>query len=252
MSLIDAHMAGESLADVLLPPGRDVTPRLVTTVTSLIDSRAVPATRYELAPNERLRPRDDHDTGRVYLVDSGVVSLEHFSPRGRRTILDLLPPHDFFGEDSMPGLPEQYSATAVSPATLICIKHDAFQKLVSEANLGLLWRQSLNVKARRHRSFLLRFATSDCETRLALSLFDMAYTFGTAAGPEVRIELRLRHEDYAAMVATTRSRIGIFLQRFADRGMLRRTGSGHLMVRLPVLVGYIMERMGLTPTPMAS
>lgn len=247
MSRTARHLSGDHLGDILLPMDRGMAPKLMADLRGWIAQGLAPATLIELSAHERLRPQLGPDAARVYLIEHGVVVLEHYSPRGRRTILDVLPPNDFFGEDSMPGIPEQYNATALSDVSLICLRHDIFQSLIASSELNQLWRLSLNMKVRRHRSFLLRFATSDCETRLALALFDLAHTFGVNSGPKVRIDLRLRHEDYAAMVGTTRSRVGLFLQRFEERNMLQRNRYGQLLIAPGFLVSYIMERMGLTP-----
>jgi CRP-like cAMP-binding protein len=235
-----------ALGDILIPHGTEASARLMNSVRDSIVCRSMPIARVHLSEGERLR-KFDKDENRIYLVENGAVSLEHFSPAGRRTILDVLPPNCLFGEDSLPGQSDQYTPTACVPTRLLSLRNDAFQAIVQDAAVNAHWQMVLMLKARRNRSFLLQNAISDCEARLAMRLFDMAWCFGTKDGREIRIELRLRHEDYAAMIGTTRSRVGFFLQRFAGRNMLRKSEAGLLVVDPPMVVGYIMERMGLTP-----
>lgn len=237
----------EALADVLVSRRFDLSARLMSGIRTSIASRSLCATRYELSCGDRLRPAG-HSDNRIYMIESGAVSMEHFSSTGRRIILDVLPRNDYFGEDALPGVSSQYTAAALTSTVLIGLDSELFQDIVQEAPIHQQWRASLMLRSLRSRSFLLQHATSDCEARLAMRLFDLSHTFGTNLGREIRIDLRLRHEDYAAMVSTTRSRVGFFLQRFTDRKMVRKSDDGLLVIDPPTLVGYIMERMDLTVT----
>lgn len=241
--------SSEALADLLVSRRSDLSARLMTSIRTSMTSRSVHGTRYDLARGERLHPAG-HADGRVYFVQSGAISMEHFASTGRRTILDVLPRNDYFGEDALPGLANHYTPTALTPTVVVGLEFELFQNIVREADVHHQWRASLMLRSHRYRSFLLQHATSDCEARLAMRLYDLSHAFGTnvdtPSGRAIRIDLRLRHEDFAAMVATTRSRVGFFLQRFADRKMLRKADDGRLVVDPLTLVSYIMERMALT------
>nr|WP_240955606.1 Crp/Fnr family transcriptional regulator [Micromonospora sp. HNM0581] len=214
---------------------------------STLYARAVPIRRVELTDGETLHQPGTVD-GRVYLIESGAICLENYSPNGRRTILDVLPKNDYFGEDSLPGMPSQYTPSAITPTRLIVIENAVLHSLLCNGSIFDAWQYSQVLKARRHRSLLLQHATSDSEARLAMRLLDLTQTFGTGIGRAVRIDLKLRHEDYAAMIGTTRSRVGIFLQRFTDRKMIRKGPCGAIVADPRRVVEYIMERMGLRPT----
>jgi DNA-binding GntR family transcriptional regulator len=55
----------------------------------------------------------------------------------------------------------------------------------------------------------------------------------------VRIEIRLTQEDLAEMVGTTRTRIGQFLKRFRQHGLVELTPESHLMVHQAQLSDWI-------------
>ncbi|MEV6811613.1 Crp/Fnr family transcriptional regulator [Micromonospora sp. NPDC051296] len=235
------------LDDMLVPRGSELTVRLMEGIKPTLRSLAIPTRRVELACGELLHQPGATD-GRVYLIESGAVCLEHYSPTGRRTILDVLSTNEYFGEDSLPGMPSQYTPAAVTATKLIGVESAVLHSLLRDANVFDVWQHSQILKARRHRSLLLQHAISDSEARLAMCLLDMAQSFGTSTGQDVRIGLKLRHEDYAAMIGTTRSRVGLFLQRFTDRKMIRKSPCGAIVANPRIIVGYIMERMGLPPT----
>ncbi|MGW0503434.1 Crp/Fnr family transcriptional regulator [Micromonospora sp. NPDC003241] len=245
MTLASTRTATSVLDDMLVPRGSELTLRLMKGVRSALYAHPVAARRVALAAGELLQT--DGADGRVYFIDSGAIFLEHYSPTGRRTIIDMLSKNEYFGEDSLPGMPNQYIPAAVVDTNLIVLDNVVMRDLLDEANICDVWLRSQMLKARRHRSLLLQHTTSDCEARLAMRLLDLAQGFGTASGRSIRIGLKLRHEDYAAMIGTTRSRVGLFLQRFTERGMIRKTPCGAIHADPRLIVDYLMERMGLGP-----
>ena len=54
-----------------------------------------------------------------------------------------------------------------------------------------------------------------------------------------RIAQRITQEELACMVGTTRSRVGFFLKRFADAGLIRRGGGVFLTVEEDALAAYV-------------
>ncbi|PZG18838.1 hypothetical protein C1I95_12825 [Micromonospora craterilacus] len=246
MTMTSTRTVASVLDDMLVPRGSELTVRLMEGIKPTLHSPAVPTRRVELACGELLHQPGATD-GRVYLIESGAVCLEHYSPTGRRTILDVLSTNEYFGEDSLPGMPSQYTPAAVTATKLIGVESTVLHSLLRDANVFDVWQHSQILKARRHRSLLLQHAISDSEARLAMCLLDLAQSFGTSTGQDVRIGLKLRHEDYAAMIGTTRSRVGLFLQRFTDRKMIRKSSCGAIVANPRIIVGYIMERMGLPP-----
>ncbi|MEU5551394.1 MULTISPECIES: Crp/Fnr family transcriptional regulator [unclassified Micromonospora] len=250
MTLASTRTATNVLDDMLVPRGSELTHRLMRGVRSALYSHTVAARRVTLAAGDLLHQTEGAD-GRVYFIDGGAIYLEHYSPTGRRTIIDVLSRNDYFGEDSLPGMPNQYIPAAVVDTNLIVLDTAVLRDLLDDASICDVWLHSQMLKARRHRSLLLQHTTSDCEARLAMRLLDLAQGFGTASGRTIRIGLKLRHEDYAAMIGTTRSRVGLFLQRFTDRGMIRRAPCGSLHADPRLIVDYLMERMGLGPGRLA-
>jgi len=238
-------VATSAFSDVLVPRDSSLLKYLAHSVQERMSSHSTPAAHITLRTGDLLNARTS-DRRRIYLIKSGTISQEHFSPAGRRTILDILPSNEYFGDDTDPGVPSQYLASAVEQTSLISIEFEEFQRIVQQAPLYDAWRTSLMLRSRRRRGLLLQHFVSDCEGRLAMRLYDLAQAFGVSCGSETCINLKLRHEDYGAMIGTTRSRVGHFLQRFAEKNLLRKSDEGLLIVNNVALAGYIMERLGLT------
>ncbi|MEU9635862.1 cytochrome P450 [Streptomyces tendae] len=64
---------------------------------------------------------------------------------------------------------------------------------------------------------------------------------GFIAGVGVRSMVAARDADVSEMVGTTRSRVGYFLKRFSDEGLLVHSGSGQLTVHETRLACYVAK-----------
>lgn len=74
------------------------------------------------------------------------------------------------------------------------------------------------------------FVTADSEYRLAAILLNVTRKMGRRSGPLLILDARITQEELSGMVGTTRSRIGFFLKRFIDSGMVLRSREGVLAV----------------------
>jgi CRP/FNR family cyclic AMP-dependent transcriptional regulator len=86
--------------------------------------------------------------------------------------------------------------------------------------------------------------TANSEQRLATTLLHLARRLGKNDPRSVRIEQKISHEELAEMVGTTRPRIGIFLKRFRELGLIEISSERHFIVRERKLREYL-ERIAL-------
>jgi CRP-like cAMP-binding protein len=69
----------------------------------------------------------------------------------------------------------------------------------------------------------------DSEQRLGQTLLQIARKHGKKDPRSIRIELRISHEELAAMIGTTRLRISILMQRFRNLGLLEHNDERQLI-----------------------
>ena len=231
--------------DLLLPPMARFAPRFVERLTSHLtpadraDTRtALPQGSYLFHPGERNADRC------ITLVASGVIALEYHSAAGRRSIFEVLSGGEFFGEETMVSIDGIYSPTAMSDSEVFQFDLDTFQDLLTTAGMTEDWNALLVLKCLRLQALVLQYGTMDCECRLAMRLQSLAATLGEQRPTGTLIPLWIRHEDFGAMIGTTRSRVGYFLQRFEESGIISRDGS-LIEVHDRALLRYLSERTGV-------
>lgn len=177
---------------------------------------------------------------------SGVIALEYYSAAGKRSIFDVISKGEYFGEEAMVSMSSIYSPTAMSDSEVFQFDVDTFQYLLNAAGMTEDWNAVLALKCLHQQALVLQYSTTDCECRLAMRLQSLAAKMGEPTRTGTVIPLRLRHEDFGAMIGTTRSRVGFFLQRFESLGVISRDGS-LIEVHNEELLAYLAERTGVTP-----
>ena len=104
---------------------------------------------------------------------------------------------------------------------------------------------------------ITHFVTDDSEHRLAAVLLYLARKIGQQEGEWLVIDARITQEEFAAMVGTTRSRVGLFLNRFHDIQAVQRLPGGTFRVHEQRLEAYIASdelpgiRKAVRPVPLA-
>lgn len=156
----------------------------------------------------------------VYIVREGCIKIVSYSAGGKLCVHGIEPPGGIFGVLSLAGPVRSETALAMRNSVLIRVpvtalfEIDRRQEVLSE----LLRYLADQVRAQQH--LLNIFVTQDSEHRLAAVLLHLGRQLGRRRGRELRISERLSQEDLAAMVGTTRSRIGYFLKSFRRIGLI--------------------------------
>lgn len=156
----------------------------------------------------------------LYVVQEGCVKLVSYSAAGKLCIHGIEPPGGIFGVLGLAVPVRSETAIAMRDSLLVRVplaalfEIDRRQDVLSELLLYL----ADQVRAQQH--LVNTFVTQDSEHRLAVVLLRLGRQLGRRRGGELRIQERLSHEDLAAMVGTTRSRIGFFLKSFRRIGLI--------------------------------
>jgi CRP/FNR family transcriptional regulator, cyclic AMP receptor protein len=90
--------------------------------------------------------------------------------------------------------------------------------------------QYLTVRIAEQQEVITTLTTLKSEQRLARMLIRLSRVLGRNQSCGTCIAQRMSQEELAKMVGTTRTRIGIFLKRFRDLGLIHSTQEGCIVI----------------------
>lgn len=187
----------------------------------------------------RYGERDDN----VYFVESGIIKdLLHLSP-GRECFIDVYTCGEIFGEMSLCGQIERVDSA-------VAMEDSAVKQISSRVFLGMLRRESLleglvqylASQIAEQQRVIARLLRASNEQRLATLLLHLGRKLGKKDPRSLRIEQRLSQSELAAMTATTRPQVCMFLKRFRQRGLIELTAEQHLIVKENAISDFLLSR----------
>ncbi len=181
----------------------------------------------------------DRDSA-IYLIESGRIKLLVSSADGKECVTAVYGPGDFFGERCLCG-PSIRSETAVT------MRDSALRQVPCTSLLTILRRepllgafvQCLVARIAEKEDAIMSLLSVKSEQRLAMTLLRLARRLGKQAPGSTCIDHRFSQEELAEMVGTTRSRIGLFLKRFREYGLIEISERRQLVIKEEKLGEYI-------------
>ncbi len=175
----------------------------------------------------------------IFYVEAGNVKLTVVSKRGKKAVIAIFRPGDFFGEGCL-GAPSvrMSTATAVHVATIVRVEKVTIVRIIHDDPVfaRLFIAHLLSRVVRIEEDFLDQLVNSS-EKRLARTLLLLA-SFGTQSEPHPAI-LKVSQGTLAEMIGTTRSRVSFFMNRFRKMGLIEYNGS--LRVHKAPLTFFLRE-----------
>ncbi len=189
----------------------------------------------------------DHDNS-VYLIDSGQIKILALSQDAKECLLAIYTAGDLFGELCLTGGSRVDTATAMNDSVLKKIRCDNFLRRLTQDALHEAFLRYIVLRVADQQRIIRNLVTADSEHRLAATLLQLAQKLGKQDTCSLRIEKRISHQELSEMVGTTRSRIGHFLQKFRELGLIVSDPKGFLIVKENNLKAYleadVERRMG--------
>jgi len=159
---------------------------------------------------------------RLYLVKKGAVKLTRLAPKGNEIILDIIGVGTIFGEmGEDDGSERNESAYAVEDSVVCSIKRDDFQRVM--ASMPGFSTKVVRMKAPNGRTIenkLIDLLYRTVEQRLAITLLTLDSNFGEPHERGRVIRLKLTHNDFADLVASTRETVTASLNRLKEKGFI--------------------------------
>lgn len=159
----------------------------------------------------------------LYILTSGVVKL--FSPYSgtKEATLRLLRPWDIFGHLAFAGETVQLAyAEAVTESKITKVPKVFIERAVrQDPQVALKVMTLLELRLVQYEELVKCLLPRETEVRIANLLPILSRKFGEdAAGGQVTIDLRLTHQDLAAMVASTRESVTKVLNELRNRDVI--------------------------------
>ena len=182
----------------------------------------------------------------VYLLKSGHVRLFRSTEDGKELTLAILGPGDVFGELALfDESRRQTFAEALDAAHICAASVDDFTRLMGHR--PALTMMVAGEMARRRREIETRIAGlayGSVRARLQHALRHLAREHGEAReGGEVRITVRLSHQELAQLIGTSRETCTLELGKLQLAGQLRVDDDRNFIVRPERLEPGVLDRV---------
>ncbi len=190
----------------------------------------------------------------VYLLESGRIKLSVPSPEGKECVMGIRTAGDIFGELTLAGQTIRFeTAVAMEEATVKQVFYRNFLAHLKRESLLESLVQYLATRIAEQQELITSLTTMNSERRLARILLQLSSSLGRNQSCGTCITQRISQNELAKMVGTTRTRIGIFLKKFRDLGLLHMAMDRCLVLeesRLSeFLIGYGLHAMGPNHVP---
>jgi CRP/FNR family transcriptional regulator, cyclic AMP receptor protein len=164
------------------------------------------------------------DCSDISYIEHGVVELTVYSNKGRRAVVGLLGPGDFFGEECLLR-PFRHRASAITlmPSSIITLKRRVMSELLMHNRpVSTHFINYVLARNRRLEDDLIDHIFNSSEKRLARILLLVArYSELTESPGVLKV---VTQEMIADMVGTTRSRINYFMNKFRKLDYIQYNG----------------------------
>lgn len=177
--------------------------------------------------------------GAVYLVECGQVKTVTYSPDGKQCLLSIYTSGDVFGELCLVSDVCSETATAMRPTVLQRIPVAVFRRILVDEKLLEAFLGHLAIRLSEQQEVIKNMVTMDSERRLAATLLMLGRKLGKRHQRGIRIDYHITQEELSGMVGTTRSRVGYFLKRFCEAGLVYRGPGAPLVIDERSLSAYL-------------
>ncbi|MFI7435541.1 cyclic nucleotide-binding domain-containing protein [Micromonospora haikouensis] len=225
-------------ADVLTPGG----PAEANLHRQLAEElAALPGSRRLVARNETVYSVGNRDSC-LYLIRSGGLKTSVVMRTGKSCLLDVHRAGELVGEGVLISDRRAETAVALTDSVLQVITRDQLRTALTRRQVQEAYVLWLTERLQQRQETIAALVTFDCQQRLAYMLYQLSRKLGIRRGGDVTVlEHRLTQEEFADMVGTTRSRIGVFLKNFKSRGLVSTKPGGPLVVHESALRNYIEQ-----------
>lgn len=210
-------------SEIPWPEWRDLQEEECRELLSLLRGLGIASAERSYQPGDAIYREGEYGDA-LYVLTSGVMKLFRPYSGAKEATLRLLRPWDIFGHLAFAGETTQRAyAEAVTECRVTKIPKVFMERAIrQEPRVALKVMTLLELRLVQYEELVKCLLPRETEVRLANLLPLLARKFGTqedGSGP-VTIDLRLTHQDLAAMVASTRESVTKVLNDMRNRGVI--------------------------------
>jgi len=180
----------------------------------------------------------------MFFIQTGKVKITVASAGGKKAVLALLGPRDFFGEGCLVGASatRTSTATALEPSRIFRIgKQTMLQAVHTQSQFAETFLTAVLARNVNQEEDLCDQIFNHSEKRLARVLLKLS-RFGTTEKLADITVPKMNQETLAEIVGTTRSRINFFMTKFRDLGLVKyHKGNTDIIIMAEALTNSILR-----------
>lgn len=166
-------------------------------------------------------PGDPGNT--VYLLQKGRVKTVINGSCGKETTFEVLAPGEIFGELDIPDdSPRETRAEALEDSLICAMRREDFERyLVRHPHLIVSLIKLIGFRFKKLQERVEDLAHRNVQARLAHLLLELSQTEGIPDGQDIRIRVKLTHQEMAGVIGCTRETVTTILGLFRKQGLIR-------------------------------
>lgn len=179
----------------------------------------------------------------IYILKKGAVKITKLTPQGKEIILDICKGGTILGEMAYVEPSDRDETAVVIEDGLVCImKKEDFERMLQMVpGLSIKLTKMMGLRRWKVENRLMDLLYSTVEQRLAKTLLNLLEDFGIPHNRGYLIKLKLRHSDYADLIASTRETVTSTLSKFRNQGIIEFE-SKYVIVKSIDALRTIIER----------
>jgi CRP-like cAMP-binding protein len=173
----------------------------------------------------------------IYILKKGAVKITKLTPQGKEIILDICKGGTIFGEMTYVEPVERDESAEVIEDGLLCImkKEDFDRMLQMVPGLSIRLTKMIGLRRWKIENKILDLLYSTVEQRLARTLLNLLDDFGVPYEEGYMIKLKLKHSDYADLIASTRETVTATLNKMKKQGIITFKGKYIIVKSMDIL-----------------
>jgi CRP/FNR family transcriptional regulator, global nitrogen regulator len=217
--------------DPSLPEYTKLQERECRELLQLLDQMGIATAERDYGPGDAVYREGEYGDA-LYVLTSGVLKLFRPYSGSKEATLRLLKPWDIFGHLAFAGEARQRAyAEAVTECRVTKVPKVFVERAIrQEPRVAFKLMTLLELRLVQYEELVKCLLPRETEVRLANLLPILAQKFGERSDGHVTIELRLTHQDLAAMVASTRESVTKVLNDMRSRDLIE-VSSGRITLK---------------------
>lgn len=163
------------------------------------------------------------DTGRyMYIVKEGCLKVARHLPNGKELLLAFHQKGEYFGEMSLiDGKLAPATVTALLPSTILCLTRHEFLSLLDDPAINRALLRTLCLRCRDAWGHIKVLTSRNAESRVRLTLYDLARKKGLKTDQGILITLSLTHKKLADLAGISRETATRVLRHLQEENLVQ-------------------------------